>query len=106
MGGKININENQPFVRLREPKRDEGEMYGVAVQLHGTNQIKVTCEDGQERMCRIPGKLRKRVWIREGDVVIIKLWDFQPSKADIKWRFIGMQTERLRKKGALKNLPV
>lgn len=91
--------------RLRLPNRNDGEMFGIAIQLHGGDQIKVACEDGKERMCRIPGKLKKRVWIREGDVVIVQLWDFQPSKADIVWRFLGMQVERLDRMGLLKNLP-
>lgn len=98
--------QKEEFVRLRMPNRKEGEMFGIALQLHGSNQIKVSCEDGEERMCRIPGKLRKRVWIREGDIVIIRLWDFQPSKADIVWRFFGAQTERLKREGYLKNLPL
>ena len=99
------VAEGEEIVgRLRLPNRKEGELFGVAVQLHGGDQIKVACEDGKERMCRIPGKLRKRVWIRERDVVIVKLWDFQPSKADIVWRFLGMQVERLERMGLLKNL--
>lgn len=97
-------NEEEPFEKLRLPRRQDGEMFGIAIQLHGTNQIKVACEDGIERMCRIPGKLRKRVWIRVNDVVIVKLWDFQPSKADIVWRYLGYQVERIQKQGMLKNL--
>lgn len=95
----------EPFVRLRLPNKKDLEMFGIAIQLHGGDQIKVACEDGKERMCRIPGKLKKRVWIREGDIVIIKLWDFQPIKADIVWRYLGMQVERLEREGYLKNLP-
>ena len=86
---------------IKLPKRDELEMLGIVTQLHGTNQIKVMCEDGQERMCRIPGKMKKKVWMRENDIVIIRLWDFQKSKADIVWRFTGIQSEHLRKKGYL-----
>ena len=92
------------FVRLRLPNRKEGEMFGIAVQLMGADQIKVQCEDGKERSCRIPGKLKKRVWIREGDVVVVKLWSFQPNKGDIVWRYLGTQTERLKREGHLKNL--
>ena len=92
--------------KIRIPKRDQLEMFGIVLQLHGSNQIKIACDDGQERMCRIPGKLRKRVWMRERDIVIIKLWDFQPSKADIMWRYTGVQAEHLRKKGFLDKLPL
>ncbi|MFH1255744.1 MAG: translation initiation factor eIF-1A [Candidatus Diapherotrites archaeon] len=89
---------------IKLPKRENLEMFGTVTQLHGTNQIRVMCEDKQERMCRIPGKMKKRVWIRENDVVIVRLWDFQPIKADIVWRFTGIQSEHLRKKGYLDKL--
>jgi translation initiation factor 1A len=93
-------------VKLRLPKEKEGEMFALALQRMGGDQIKALCADGQERSCRIPGKMRKRVWIREGDVIIIKLWDFQPSKADVVWRYLGFQVERLKRMGVVKNLPI
>ena len=92
--------------RLRTPNKKELEMFGLLVQLHGSDQVRVLCEDGIERMCRIPGKMRKKVWLREGDVVIVKLWEIQKSRADVVWRFFGAQVEQLRRKGYLKNLPV
>ena len=92
--------------RLRTPNKKELEMFGLLVQLHGSDQVRVLCEDGLERMCRIPGKMRKKVWLREGDVVIVKLWEIQKSRADVVWRFFGPQVEQLRRKGYLKNLPV
>jgi len=92
--------------RLRTPNKKDLEMFGLLVQLHGSDQVRVLCEDGLERMCRIPGKMRKKVWLREGDVVIVKLWDIQRSRADVVWRFFGAQVEQLRRKGYLKNIPV
>jgi len=88
------------------PRRKEGEQFAIATQLLGVNQIKAIAEDGKERNCRIPGKMKKKVWIREGDLILIKVWDFQPSKADIAWRYLGFQREYIQKKGLLKNLPL
>jgi translation initiation factor 1A len=54
--------------------------------------------DGKERLCRISGKLKRRVWIREGDVVLISPWDFQrDTRGDIVWRYTKSQAEWLRK---------
>ena len=64
----------------------------------GANQLKVMCQDKVERGCRIPGKLKKRVWIRENDLVIVKIWDFQPSKGDVVWRFSETRLNGLEKK--------
>lgn len=90
---------------MRMPDRKNLEMFGVVVQLHGTNKVRVLAEDGVERICRIPGKMKKKVWMRQGDLVLIKLWDFQKSKADIAWRYMGAQAEHLKKKGYVGNLP-
>jgi translation initiation factor 1A len=90
--------------RVRLPKRDEGEMFAIVMQLMGADQVKALCEDGQERQLRIPGKLRKRVWLREDDIIITRLWDFQPIKGDVVWRYLGHQVEWLKRNGHLKKL--
>ena len=99
-------NKEVTIGRLKFPKRDEYEQFALVTQLMGASQVRALCEDKQERMCRIPGKMRKRVWIRVNDVVIVRLWDFQPIKADIVWRFLGNQVEWMKRKGYLKDVPV
>jgi translation initiation factor 1A len=98
--------QEEQLKRIRLPHRNELEMFGIVSQLVGGRQVMVLCEDGKERNCRIPGKMAKRVWMRMNDVVIVKLWDFQPEKADVVWRYMGVQTEHLKKKGYLSKLPV
>jgi translation initiation factor 1A len=92
--------------RIRFPRRNELEQFAVVMQLLGVNKVMVACEDGKERIARIPGRMRKRVWMRNGDLVLVKLWDFQQAKCDIIWRYVGVQVEHLRKKGLLNNLPL
>ena len=96
----------EPPRKLMLPKRDKLEMFGIVMQLHGSNQVKILCEDGKERVCRIPGRMKKKTWLRERDVVIIRLWDFQQSKADVVWRYLGAQVEHLKRRGFLKSMPV
>lgn len=90
--------------RLRTPNRNELEMYGKVVQLMGVNNIKILCEDGIERNCRIPGKMFKHIWIKPNDIVIVKLWDFQPSKGDVVWRYLGFQVTQLEKQNEMTKL--
>jgi translation initiation factor 1A len=106
MTKKKPIAQDSGEVKIRKPYRDQGEMFAVILKMHGSDQIAAKCEDGIERKCRIPGKLKKRVWMREGDVIIVKLWDFQPSKADVVWRFLPAQTERLKRMRLLEKLPI
>ena len=78
------------------------DVLGVAVKLLGYDRILVKCQDGHERLCRIRGKMKRRVWIREGDIVLVSPWDFQSDKrGDIFWRYKRSQAEWLRRKGHL-----
>jgi translation initiation factor 1A len=49
-------------------------------------------------MARIPGKMKKRMWIREGDLIIIRPWSFQDEKADVVWRYTKTQASYLSRK--------
>lgn len=53
------------------------DVLGVAVKMLGFDRVMVKCQDGHERLCRIRGKIKRRVWIREGDIVLVSPWDFQ-----------------------------
>lgn len=78
------------------------DVLGIAVKLLGYDRVLVKCQDGYERICRIRGKLKRRFWIRVGDVVLVSPWDFQyESRGDIIWRYTRGQVENLRKMGLL-----
>lgn len=74
----------------------------VVENLLGANRLKLRCMDGVVRMGRIPGSMKKRIWIHEGDVVIVVPWDFQDEKADIIWKYTRPQVDWLDKKGYLR----
>jgi translation initiation factor 1A len=94
----------EPVYRVKLPNEKDLEQFAIVTQLMGSNQVKALCEDGTERQFRIPGKLMKKVWLRENDVIIVKLWDFQPTKGDVVWRFLGNQVEYLKRNGYLRKL--
>jgi translation initiation factor 1A len=83
--------EGEEIVRVRLPDKKQGELFGIADQLLGGSRLKVMCEDGNSRVARIPGKMKRRMWIREGDLVIVKPWSFQDEKADVVWRYTMTQ---------------
>ena len=88
-------------IRVRIPR--EGEVLGIAVQLLGYDRVRVKCADGKSRLCRIRGTMKKRVWIREGDVVLIAPWDFQSDqKGDIIFRYSQGEAGWLERRGFLK----
>ncbi len=71
-------------IRLPLPRSRENEIFAVVNQRVGGSRMKVSCADGKSRLARIPGRKRRRMGrIRSDDLVIIKPWDIQDSKADI-----------------------
>ncbi|MFT4891025.1 MAG: translation initiation factor 1A [Halobacteriales archaeon] len=78
---------------------DENELFVVGTDMQGYGRVELRCADGEERMRRIPGRMRKRVWIREDDVVIVDPWDWEDSKADLVWRFGKGDADQLRDEG-------
>ncbi|MDD2440156.1 MAG: translation initiation factor eIF-1A [Methanosarcinaceae archaeon] len=92
----------QPVSRVRIPRKDKNEILATVESLLGANRLKLRCMDGVVRMGRIPGSMKKKTWIREGDLVIIIPWDFQASKADVIWKYTRPQIDWLERKGYLK----
>jgi eukaryotic/archaeal initiation factor 1A len=82
---------------LRMP--DDGEVFAEVIEMLGANRVSVRCADGEQRHARIPGRMQKRIWIREGDLVLVDPWDWQDEKADITWRYEKTQADQLREEG-------
>jgi len=83
----------------------DSEVLGVVVRLLGYDRVLVKCTDGNTRMCRIPGKMKRKVWIKDDDIVLVEPWDFQSdTRGDVIWRYTKGGVTRLRNKGYLINI--
>ncbi len=101
--GKKKVLSEEEIKELVLPT--EGQVLGIVTQLLGYDRVMVKCVDGYERLARIRGKLKRRVWIKEGDVVLVAPWDFAyETRGDILWRYTANQAEWLRKNGYLGDL--
>ena len=89
--------------RIRVPLPNEriNEMFAIADQILGGRRVRVVCADGETRLARIPGKMRRRQWVREGDLIVVQPWDFQDAKADVKKRYSKTDSLYLSRKGLL-----
>ena len=97
------------------PVRDPAEeRYGKVVRMLGNGRLRALCDDGVERLCRIRGNMRRRVWVRAGDTVLVSLRDFggaggaggagggpaaAAAAADVVHRYEPAQLEVLRRCG-------
>jgi translation initiation factor 1A len=91
------------FIRVRIPK--EGEILGVVEQRLGAGRMRVRCFDSNTRICRIPGALKRFLWVRESDIVLITPWELEPAtKADVVYKYKPNQVSILKQKGYLDNI--
>ena len=79
----------------------EGELLGRVIKIEGGDHVVVKSVDGKVRLGRIRGKMKRRVWIRENDLVLVAPWDFDDGKADVLWRYIKGHEELLVQKNYL-----
>jgi len=94
------VNEGQPF-RVRMPRGKE--VLGVIEAMLGVNKIRVRCQDNKVRIVRIPGRLRKSMWMKENDVVLVEPWSIQGDKSgDVIWKYSPTEASWLRRRGILK----
>ena len=81
----------------------KGQSFGVVDQRLGGSRMRVRCLDGKTRICRIPGRLKRSLWVREGDIIIAEPWEYLgDEKGDILYKYTNTQVVFLRKKGYLK----
>jgi len=93
--GKRKVLNESALKELKLPQ--EGEMFGRVIKLLGGENLLVKCADGVTRRGRIRGKLKRRVWIRDNDIVIIAPWEFgQAERGDILWRYTLSQADSLK----------
>lgn len=91
--------ENQP-IRVKLPRGKE--VIGVIEQRLGGNRMSVSCTDKITRNCRVPGRLKRRLWLRPGDVIIVEPWEFDNEKGNIMFKYTPTQIQWLKNKGYLK----
>ena len=101
--GEANAQQPTGPIRVRLPRGEE--LIGVIEQRHGGNKMMVACLDGKYRNCRVPGRLKKKLWVREGDVLLIEPWLLGgDDKGDVVFKYTVNQVDWLRKNNHLKDL--
>lgn len=90
----------QRVQRVKLPRGKES--IGIIEQRLGGNKMMINCLDGIKRNCRVPGRLKRKLWLRPGDVVIVEPWEFDNDKGDILFKYNPSAIDWLKKNGFLK----
>jgi translation initiation factor 1A len=81
--------------------KEEGQEYAQVLRMLGNGRLEAQCFDGQKRLCHIRGKLRKKVWVNQGDIVLVGLRDYQDAKADVILKYTADEARQLKSYGEL-----
>ncbi|MBI4447971.1 translation initiation factor eIF-1A [Candidatus Woesearchaeota archaeon] len=94
---------DEALMRVRTPKGKE--VLGVVESRLGGSRMRVRCLDGKTRICRIPGRLKRKLWVREGDTLLIEPWELGgEEKGDVIFKYRPHQVDWLKNKGYIKDL--
>ncbi|MDP6647906.1 MAG: translation initiation factor eIF-1A [Candidatus Woesearchaeota archaeon] len=95
--------QQQEISRIKLPRGNQ--TLGILEQRLGASRMRVRCLDGKTRICRIPGRLKRRLWVRENDILIVEPWEFSgEDKGDIIYKYTPTQAVFLKNKGYLKKI--
>ncbi len=94
---KNNSNDENKPLRVKLPKGEQ--VIGILSQRAGGNKMIIECLDGKTRNCRVPGRLKRKLWLRPGDVVIIEPWELDKEKGDVIFKYTPTQVSWLKKNG-------
>ncbi len=89
------------IIRVKTPWGKQ--VIGILESRLGGSRMRVRCFDGKTRICRIPGRMKRRLWVREGDFLLIEPWELGgDDKGDVIYKYRPNQVDWLKKRGFIK----
>ena len=93
----------QQIYRIHLPR--DRQTFGIVQRRLGGSRMEVRCFDGKTRICRIPGRLKRRLWVRAGDLIIVEPWEYSgDTRGDVLYKYTKAQVSYLKRKGQLKQM--
>jgi len=84
--------------------KEDSQEYARVLKMLGNGRVRVKCLDvdnGKEMIAHIRGKMRKKVWINQGDVILLSLRDYQADMADVIQKYTPDEARALVQYGEL-----
>ena len=108
---KAGDGEPDPTINFLDAQEDQ--MVARVIRLLGNRNVLCFCNDNRLRVCHICGRMKGRVWIEPGDMVLVSLRDFRtgvecltgrgsaPMRGDIVGKYVAAQLSDLRRKAGV-----
>jgi translation initiation factor 1A len=115
-GGKRNRRAKTETEDSTLVLKSKGEAYAQVIRMLGNGRLEAVCfntsdvarqgrvEDGgtqTKRLCHICGKMRKKIWVSQGDIILIELRDYQDAKADVIRKYNAQEVAKLKSLGEI-----
>ena len=87
--------------------------YAQVIKLLGNARLEAKCFKknkttgeftSKTRICLIRGKMRKRVWINNNDMILVSLREFDDNKGDVIHKYEDNETKKLMKNNHIPNI--
>ena len=102
MGGNKRKKGKKQVQEDRELQyKGESEEYAQVIKILGDGRFECNCADGVKRIAHVRGKMRKRIWIANGDIILVSLRDFEPEKCDVVEKYKEKEVAKLKKAGEI-----
>merc|ERR1712070_693212 len=98
-GGKTknrSKNKDNNSIKRELILKEDGQEYALVLKMLGNGRLEALCIDSKTRLCHIRGKMRKKVWISPGDIILLGLRDYQDGKADVILKYNSDEVRCLR----------
>jgi len=102
LGGKNQKKKKKTQTEDRECRfKEESEEYAQIIKILGDGRFNCKCADGVERIAHVRGKMRKRIWLANGDIILVSLREFEPEKCDVVEKYKEKEVAKLKKAGEI-----
>jgi translation initiation factor 1A len=98
-GNKHKKKKNNPSTTEVERElifKVESQEYAQVTKILGNCRLEVQCFDGKTRLANIRGSMRKKVWIKMNDVVLVSLREYEDGKCDVIHKYDVKEVNRLK----------
>ena len=81
--------------------KEESEEYAQIIKILGDGRFQCKCTDGVERVAHVRGKMRKRTWLANGDIILVSIREFEPEKCDVVEKYKEKEVAKLKSAGEI-----
>ena len=104
-GAYVPPTGEEEFIRVKLPRGTQ--TIGKVESRLGGGRMRVRCFDGHTRVCRIPGRLKRSLWVRDDNFVLVEPWEFGgDEKGDVVYKYRPAQVVWLKRKGHIKEVTI